>query len=551
MTEATIEEFIANFDDSRFPVDFLQKYELMECFSHNETGETLLIKDRDTGEYFVAKCYSEKTLLPHATESDLLKKLDHESVPKGVPKGVQMSIPQGVPNFVGEYENEKMLCVVRTFAKGQSLDKIVRENPLSKHQSIDIAVQLCDILAYLHGQIPPIIHRDIKPQNVIMSEQGKITLIDFGISRTYNQMSQEDTLNFGTRHFAAPEQYGFAQTDCRSDIFSLGILLCWLLTGKTDTQQAKKLIPDHQLYHVISKCAAFDPRDRYKSANQVKKALTQNTLHRHLLTFLLSVLIILGAFLFVPKLIGAYFIQPNGITFKEPLIEEAVRLTLGKDETSEITEQDLLSISELYIYGNKAAANSKTYDIYAESFANNEGTVLRGNIETLDDLVKLNNLRSVSLAYQNISDLTALSDLEYLETLDLRHNPIDDISPLSQIPRLSTLILFNTNISDLTSLSSCPYLSLIDIGFTQVKTIAALDGLGSLQTIVIRKAPLRSLEHIETHPLLEKIYLSETQIMDLSPLLDLPRLKLVEVSENMRSAAESVIEQAQFSIIYQ
>ncbi len=72
---------------------------------------------------------------------------------------------------------------------------------------------MCDILNYLHSQNPPIIHRDIKPQNVIVDERGRVTLIDFGISRMYDAGARADTLCFGTRHYAAPEQYGFAQTD--------------------------------------------------------------------------------------------------------------------------------------------------------------------------------------------------------------------------------------------------------------------------------------------------------------------------------------------------
>ncbi len=533
MTDALIEDFLAGFDDSRFPVEFLQSYELMECLSHNGIGETLLVRDRQTGAYYVAKCYSDKSLLSQTTENDLLKKLHHE----------------GLPVFIGEYQNEEMLCVVRAFAPGKSLDRLAQESPFTRQQSIAIIVQLCEILIYLHGQTPPIIHRDIKPQNIIVNEQGKITLIDFGISRIYNETSKEDTLCLGTRHYAAPEQYGFSQTDCRSDIFSLGILLCWLLTGNVEVEQAPKAIADHRLANVITKCTAFAPKDRFKNAAQVRDALTGRTTRRLILAFLCASLILLAAFFYFTnaEILNQ---QPVGVIFQEPLIEQAVRLRLGKNEAEVISEQDLLSINELYVFGDKAAANEETFKTYAESFVNNDGTVLRGSIRALDDLPKLKNLRALSLAYQNINDLAPLSELTFLVSLDLRHNPLGDVAPLSRIPSLSALSLFDTNVSDLTALSSCSHLSTLDIGYTQVKSIRALDGLDALQTLVIRKAPLQSLDHIETHPMLEKIYLSETQLLDLSPLLDLPRLQQVEVSENMRTAAEAVAEQAQFEIIY-
>lgn len=535
MTEAFIEDFLATYDDSRFPGDLLQHYELMECLSSNQMGETLVVKDRLTGKFYIAKCYTQKFLLSHTTESDLLKKLDHE----------------GLPAYIGEYKNEEMLCIVREFALGEPLDKLAQEGPLSKRQSINIAVQLCEILVYLHGQTPPIIHRDIKPQNIIMDDQGKITLIDFGISRTYDETSQEDTLCFGTRHYAAPEQYGFSQTDCRSDIFSLGVLLCWLLTGKEDVQQAVKAIPDLWLANIVKKCTAFAPKDRFKNAAQVRDALTGRTARRQMLAAFCAVVIILAAFLHFSNGENSQIQQPAGITFKEPLIEQAVRLTLVKEKGEVISEQELLSIDEIFIFGDKAAADMETFYGYGKSFMNNDGSVLRGSIIGLDDLTKLKNLRRVSLVYQNITDLTPLSELVNLESVDLRHNPIEDVSPLSRLLMLSSVSLFDTNVSDLTSLRSCPRLVTVDAGLTHIQTMAAFEGLASLRILVMRKAPLQSIEQIEMLPMLEQVYLSETQVVDLSPLLDLPRLTTVEIDENMRNAAEAVAEKAQFKITYQ
>lgn len=79
--DAFIKEFLATFDDNQFPGDFLQQYELLECLSHNEQGETLLCKDWETGSYCVAKCYSEKALLPITIDTEVLKKLDHKGLP--------------------------------------------------------------------------------------------------------------------------------------------------------------------------------------------------------------------------------------------------------------------------------------------------------------------------------------------------------------------------------------------------------------------------------------------------------------------------------------
>lgn len=535
MTEAFIANFLTEFDDSRFPDTFLQRYEAMECLSQSALCETLLVKDRPSGELFVAKCYSDQTLFSHPVENELLKKLDHE----------------GLPRFVGEFENPGMRCVVRTFARGMTLEEFVEENRLTPQQAIDITVQLCDILIYLHGQTPPIIHRDIKPQNVVIDDQGKVTLIDFGISRAYKEDLKEDTLCFGTRYFAAPEQYGFSQTDCRTDIFSLGVLLCWLLTGSVDVQQASRTIPNARLAGVIAKCTAFAPKDRFQSAAQVKDALTGSALRRKGLIFFCAFLLLVMAVVYGGKSVSVPALgSVGGLTFKEPLIEEAVRMSLGKGAADEITEQDLLSVTDLFVFGDKPAKDEKAFNVSADHFVKNDGTVMRGSIQSLDDLTRLRNLRRISLVYQNITDLTPLAQLPYLEWVELHHNPIEDVSPLSQVPSLVNLGLFDTQVSDLTALSSCPRLSVVDVGFTHVTSTAAFDGLDALQKIAIRKAPLQSLAHIETHPMLEEIYLSETLLLDLSPLLQLPRLRVVEVSENMRSAAEMVEEQAPFEIVF-
>ena len=115
-------------------------------------------------------------------------------------------------------------------------------------------MQLCEQLCALHEMTPPVIHRDIKPQNVVIRPDGRAVLIDFGIARVRTE-GERDTVAFGTQGFAPPEQYGFSQTDARSDIFSLGILLYWLLHRETKVPREAHT----ELEKVIARCAFFDP----------------------------------------------------------------------------------------------------------------------------------------------------------------------------------------------------------------------------------------------------------------------------------------------------
>ncbi len=243
-------------DAQRYPGEFLTEYEPFECFAHNEGCETLLVKHRATGLFYVAKCYRKDAATARAPEGAILKTLSHS----------------GLPRFVGEYENGDYLCMVPEYVEGTPLTAMqpgtspVREGcPIGRlpvrHPHLS------------HGGTPPVIHRDIKPNNLVMDHQGELRLIDFGISRVFDPNKAEDTVSCGTRNFSAPEQYGYAQTDARADVFSLGILLGWLLTGECNRELILPRIANRRLGRIVEKCTAFAPKDRYPTAAKVRADL--------------------------------------------------------------------------------------------------------------------------------------------------------------------------------------------------------------------------------------------------------------------------------------
>ncbi len=540
MDEEFIEGF--SFDDSRFPHGFLADYEAMECLSYNETGETLLVKAKYTGTYFIAKCYTDKTFLSSTTESDLLKNLSH----------------LGLPAFVGEYKNDEMLCVVREYVEGIPLDQYVAERKLTQEQALSIGLQLCDILSYLHGQKPPIIHRDIKPQNIIVDTAGKIKLIDFGISRKYDEAAREDTICFGTKHFAAPEQYGFSQTDCRSDIFSFGVLLSWLLTRELNLKIALSKIGSKHLREIIKKCTAFAPEKRYNSVAEVKSALLRinGAKQKNALKWAFTALIC-AAFLCIGFFIGRYtdftpvFVTSSGVLFKEPLVEQAVRLSLEKEKDETITEEELKSVTELYIYGDKAAGSFAEFETIGQHRVKNDGTVHNGSISTLEDLTMLKNLHKLNVAWQNIRDITPLGELRSLEQIQLKHTPIEDVAPLSSLSNLRELYMYDTSVSDMTVLSNCSMLESISAGETSITSIKAFTGIKGLRHLDLKDRPIETLSGIEAFTRLESIFISCVVDGDLSPLATLPRLKKVFLDEALRESAEASLKATRFEIIYQ
>ena len=122
MDDGFVRNFLSEFDDSRFPADFLADYEAMECLAHNDAGETLLVRARKTGAFFVAKCYEDASLLSQATESDLLRNLRH----------------RGLPAFTGEYRGDGMLCVVREYVEGTPLDQVAAGSRLTLAQVVSL-----------------------------------------------------------------------------------------------------------------------------------------------------------------------------------------------------------------------------------------------------------------------------------------------------------------------------------------------------------------------------------------------------------------------------
>lgn len=236
-----------------WPAGFSDAYAVMECLGEGQGCDTFLVQDAE-GNQFVAKRY-DKAVWSIDPSDDILKALDHPALPQ----------------HVASYEDEDAAVIVRTYVEGTPLDRHVCENDLDEQSIAGLIAKLCDVLAYLHHRPEPVIHRDIKPQNVIVLADGSVALIDFDIARTYRAGRESDTVFFGTRAYAAPEQYGFSQTDARSDIYSLGVLLRCLLTGSPRENRNVRVY--RPLGKVIAKCTAFDPDRRYGDINQVKKAL--------------------------------------------------------------------------------------------------------------------------------------------------------------------------------------------------------------------------------------------------------------------------------------
>ncbi len=197
------------------------------------------------------------------------------------------SLPRVTDHFIlpgqGQY-------LVMDFVEGQSLAAMVQDHGghLAEAEALTWVGQVCDALIYLHSQIRPIIHRDIKPQNIIVTPDGRAMLVDFGISKVYDPaMSTKTGSHAITQGFSPPEQYGMGRTDARSDVYALGATLYYLLTGQVPPDaidrlaESTPLVPPRRLNAAVSPATqaavlkAMDPHttQRFQTAEQMRQAL--------------------------------------------------------------------------------------------------------------------------------------------------------------------------------------------------------------------------------------------------------------------------------------
>lgn len=187
-----------------------------------------------------------------------------------------------LPAFTDFFTEGTRYFLVMEFIDGHTLEELLEANngPFSERRVLGWARQLCDVLEYLHGQQPPVIFRDLKPGNIMLTRDGRIKLIDFGIARLFRASGSQDTQLLGTPGFAPPEQYGSAQTDERSDIYSLAMTLAQLMTDAMN-DNGFGLKDVHFTYphisppvaRVLEKATSLKPDDRYESVMVFRRAL--------------------------------------------------------------------------------------------------------------------------------------------------------------------------------------------------------------------------------------------------------------------------------------
>lgn len=174
----------------------------------------------------------------------------------------------GTPQIINYYEEARLLTVIEEYISGTSLQDKIRHADIAPSDMLQYTLDLCAILEQLHLHNPAIIHRDVKPSNVIITSYNRAVLLDFNAAKYHTAAKDSDTILLGTQGYAAPEQYGFGQSSPQTDIYSMGILL----KEMAEASHCQNPYIDA----IITKCTQMNPAERYQSIGELRQALLAN-----------------------------------------------------------------------------------------------------------------------------------------------------------------------------------------------------------------------------------------------------------------------------------
>lgn len=222
-----------------------QEYSVVKTLKKTEDKSVVLLRHKTLGKEIVCrKC---------RYGTDVFKLLMRISSPN-IPK-------------IYEVQEGESLTVLEEFIYGTTVSDILSSGLYNEKGTRTVIKGVCDALEILHNN--GIVHRDLKPENVMITSKGDVVLIDFDAARLFKNGKSQDTQIMGTAGYAAPEQFGLAQSDERTDIFALGVLMNVMLTG----EHPSKKMYSGKLKRVIEKCISIDPDKRYSDVCKLKKSL--------------------------------------------------------------------------------------------------------------------------------------------------------------------------------------------------------------------------------------------------------------------------------------
>lgn len=445
------------------PEDMQEYWTVYECLKESEDSSTFLVKETATGILCVLKWGRNRQTEFLRNEMEIMKKMADRKL-------------SGIPKTYRIFEENGEVYLVREYIEGMSLAQMVlQKGGISEAEICRISRKICQTAEQFQNPNEPMIHRDIKPENIVVTPGGEVVFIDFGTMRSYKKDGSRDTFVVGTRGTAAPEQYGYTQTDQRTDVYAIGQTMLYMVSESYEMNQLSECAVSRRMKKIIEKACSFEPDKRYGDAAQLRRAVEKCQANNRKKVYKKA-----GA---VFGLIAAGYIlaifSPDGtvienkrietaeqsaaeeqiqaeITFREELIEEAVRKELGLSKTDKITASMLENVRKLRIGGKEILDDEDTFwgeGHHVDGKDSSFGSV-RGNITDLSDLAQMVNLEELALCNQKIEDISGLKELP-LKKLYLSKNMITDFSVLLNLIDLDTLCIMENPAENLSVIGEC------------------------------------------------------------------------------------------------
>lgn len=445
------------------PEDMQEHWTVYECLKESEDSSIFLVKETATGILCVLKWGRNRQAEFLRNEMEIMEKMADRKL-SGIPKAYRI------------FEENGEVYLVREYIEGMSLAQMVlQKGGISEAEICRISRKICQTAEQFQNPDEPMIHRDIKPENIVVTPGGEVVFIDFGTMRSYKKDGSRDTFVVGTRGTAAPEQYGYTQTDQRTDVYAIGQTMLYMVSESYEKNQLSECAVSRRMKKIIEKACSFEPDKRYGDAAQLRRAVEKCQANNRKKVYKKA-----GA---VFGLIAAGYIlaifSPDGtvienkrietaeqsaaeeqiqaeITFREELIEEAVRKELGLSKTDKITASMLENVRKLRIVGKEILDDEDTFwgeGHHVDGKDSSFGSV-RGNITDLSDLAQMVNLEELALCNQKIEDISGLKELP-LKKLYLSKNMITDFSVLLNLIDLDTLCIMENPAENLSVIGEC------------------------------------------------------------------------------------------------
>lgn len=445
------------------PEDMQEHWTVYECLKESEDSSTFLVKETVTGILCVLKWGRNRQAEFLRNEMEIMEKMADRKL-------------SGIPKTYRIFEENGEVYLVREYIEGMSLAQMVlQKGGISEAEICRISRKICQTAEQFQNPDEPMIHRDIKPENIVVTPGGEVVFIDFGTMRSYKKDGSRDTFVVGTRGTAAPEQYGYTQTDQRTDVYAIGQTMLYMVSESYEKNQLSECAVSRRMKKIIEKACSFEPDKRYGDAAQLRRAVEKCQANNRKKVYKKA-----GA---VFGLIAAGYIlaifSPDGtvienkrietaeqsaaeeqiqaeIIFREELIEEAVRKELGLSKTDKITASMLENVRKLRIVGKEILDDEDTFwgeGRHVDGKDSSFGSV-RGNITDLSDLAQMVNLEELALCNQKIEDISGLKELP-LKKLYLSKNMITDFSVLLNLIDLDTLCIMENPAENLSVIGEC------------------------------------------------------------------------------------------------